>query len=26
MAALAAERDDFHGEWNCRFRPRPLSG
>jgi hypothetical protein len=26
MAALALERDDFHGEWNYRFRPRLLPG
>ena len=26
MAALAIERDDFHGEWNYRFRSRILSG
>jgi len=22
MAVLAIERDEFHGEWNYRFKPR----
>jgi len=25
LAELAIERDEFHGEWNYRFRPRKRS-
>jgi hypothetical protein len=23
LAAVAIERDEFHGEWNYRIKPRP---
>ena len=25
LASVNLDRDDFHGEWNYRIRPRPLS-